>query len=1558
TRVWLSSTTGSFGNLSPIKFGPPPPPTVVGQNYYASYAFYVMNMPPAGKVTLEFSDPVTNVPAFRCTFDLQSGSTTTEPTLVCSPTITTQPASLNICGASTARFSIVADGVTSYQWQVSSDNTNFTNISNGGDYSGATTAVLDIANPNTYTNKYYRVVLSSTGCPTTTSSSALLTANPKPTAQFSTSNICGTGSRNLKIDFTGTAPWSFTYTKNGGSSTTVSNITNSTYYLAVNAVAADVYAITSVSDRYCSNSSLTGTVSLTTNALPTISASTATACLNSSSFNLSYSSLTGSANKFSLSATGRLMPGFSNIVDANITSSPLNITIPSSGVPAGTYDFNLTIKNTTTGCVSDIVPITVTVATPPTMSISASTLSFCSGSNVTLTAAPAGLVSYTWVATSGSTPSNVVNPTVTPTTATTYTVTGVDANGCSATASITLTPTAGPTLNITAGSSTICRGNATTLTASGGSTYTWTPSTGLSATTGASVVAAPTTTTTYTVTSENSTGCQSVGTITVTVNTADFTVTPSATICSGTTQTLTASSGTGFVWYPYTDLYTDAAATTAYTGTVAATVYAKPSATTTYYVSGTNNGCSGVKSTTLTISFAPINFSTSVGDSYDVNPYTFCSNGTSSFDLPVNTTSAMTSMSWQYSTDGITYTDLSTATTISGITYTPSSTGSSNTNLAVSGVSNSGYAGPRYLRVVLSDGTCTYYHKIVIYDTKGSGTAPVPTVSKSTVCSGESAVISIGEANSSYTLQWQLSTTSATTGFTNISSATGSSYTTPGLTATSYYRVVYSGGGGCAYTTEAATVTVNSVTITNTLSASSTCTNGSNNIVITGSSVSSATYQWEISTTSSSSGFSAIVGAINKDYTLPNTVVTQTTWYRRLVTVGSCSATASSAVEIYSPIASNQITNSVTAFCGTATATTINASLPSGGSGSYTYKWQSSSNGTTFTDIASTNTQNYTTVTETVDKWYRRIVTTPGSCADTSASFKIEINDAPTITVTSNQSICSGSSVTLVASGGVSYSWSASGFTATGSTIIVSPSATTIYTVTGTSSNGCTNTAQVTVTVTTSPVAPTLSTSTKTVCSNASSFDLSTIVSSGTGVEWFSANTTDATYKLASTTVTTAGKYYAFSKVSSCYSATSVSLTLVVTDVTKPVPTLTTINLCSPATANLRSIEPTAPTGVTYKWFTGSTTSSTEVADPASVSTGTYYLFAYSADGNCYGVASDAVSVNVGSLVTPTLSSSTASACSPSTINLNSYYTSDGTSSYAWYTVNTNPSPATLVSNPSQISTTGTYYLYATTAAGCIGPASSGITVTINSKPSSAISSPESSCSGQSRTITATSNASSPVYVWQISNDAGSNWSDLSNAGVYSGVTTSTLTVSNTTGLGGKFYRYTVTSSANCSSTSNPAVLVEETAPTISTEPVNSSSSVSGSTSFTVAYSNSPTADFQWQVSTNGGSSYSDLAENSTYGGTTSPTLSVSSIIIGMNNYKYRCRVFNNCGADTSSIVTLTVSALNPGTIGSDQTICSGATPSAFTSSASASGGTGTISYQWQSSTTSTSAGF
>jgi hypothetical protein len=72
----------------------------------------------------------------------------------------------------------------------------------------------------------------------------------------------------------------------------------------------------------------------------------------------------------------------------------------------------------------------------------------------------------------------------------------------------------------TIANSSICAGSGIILTTTGASTYSWTPSTGLSATNIAAPTASPSVTTTYTVTGIDINGCSNTSSTTITVNAA------------------------------------------------------------------------------------------------------------------------------------------------------------------------------------------------------------------------------------------------------------------------------------------------------------------------------------------------------------------------------------------------------------------------------------------------------------------------------------------------------------------------------------------------------------------------------------------------------------------------------------------------------------------------------------------------------------------------------------------------------------------------------------------------------------------------------------------------------------------------------------------------------------------------------------------------------------------------------------------------------------------------------------------------------------------------------
>ncbi|MGI9191745.1 MAG: T9SS type A sorting domain-containing protein [Chitinophagaceae bacterium] len=115
-----------------------------------------------------------------------------------------------------------------------------------------------------------------------------------------------------------------------------------------------------------------------------------------------------------------------------------------------------------------------------------------------------------------------------------------------------------PSITVPASPQGFCAGsNGANLTVSGASTYTWLPVTGLSVSTGATVIAAPAANTQYTVTGIDANGCSATATINVVPSnppTLTMTSNPTAPVCSGTTVVLNCvggpnpPAGTTFLW--------------------------------------------------------------------------------------------------------------------------------------------------------------------------------------------------------------------------------------------------------------------------------------------------------------------------------------------------------------------------------------------------------------------------------------------------------------------------------------------------------------------------------------------------------------------------------------------------------------------------------------------------------------------------------------------------------------------------------------------------------------------------------------------------------------------------------------------------------------------------------------------------------------------------------------------------------------------------------------------------------------------------------------------------
>ena len=208
-------------------------------------------------------------------------------------------------------------------------------------------------------------------------------------------------------------------------------------------------------------------------------------------------------------------------------------------------------------------------------------------------------------------------------------------------------------------------------------------------------------------------------------------------------------------------------------------------------------------------------------------------------------------------------------------------------------------------------------------------------------------------------------------------------------------------------------------------------------------------------------------------------------------------------------------------------------------------------------------------------------------------------------------------------------------------------------------------------------------------------------------------------------------------------------------------------------------------------------------------------------------------------------------------------------------------------------------------------------------------------CEGLSATFNSTASGTAISYQWQVSNDGGTTWTDISGAGNNSYI------ISNVTAsMSGQKFRVRVTG-CNGAITSNQVQLTVSNTASISLQPANAPACAGSNALFAVSATGS-SLTYQWQVSTDLGATWSDIF------GATSSSLNLTNVTISMNDYRYRVLVSNNCASGvTSSAAILIVS--NPASITgnpSNQTLCAGQSV-IFAATATGSN----ITYQWQTST-------
>jgi len=174
-----------------------------------------------------------------------------------------------------------------------------------------------------------------------------------------------------------------------------------------------------------------------------------------------------------------------------------------------------------------------------------------------------------------------------------------------------------------------------------------------------------------------------------------------------------------------------------------------------------------------------------------------------------------------------------------------------------------------------------------------------------------------------------------------------------------------------------------------------------------------------------------------------------------------------------------------------------------------------------------------------------------------------------------------------------------------------------------------------------------------------------------------------------------------------------------------------------------------------------------------------------------------------------------------------------------------------------------------------------------------------------------TGTSSNTTFQWQSSPD-NSTWSNLTNNAPYSGVTNATLFINNaSSGLSGEFYRCVVTYTNTLNVTSNTnthsAGLIVNTPPGISSQPSGTTVFAGANVTFNLTGNGSPLPSYQWQISTNNGGNWSNLTDNGTYTGSTTPSLTVNATTTTMSTNQFRCVLSSVAGSITSNGVILFV---------------------------------------------------
>jgi gliding motility-associated-like protein len=735
----------------------------------------------------------------------------------------------------------------------------------------------------------------------------------------------------------------------------------------------------------------------------------------------------------------------------NTSATSLTIT----GLVAQTYTAVVTDAN---GCTTSSTA-TVNNTGGPVITASLVSNVNCNGgsdgsANVAVTSGGTTPYTYSWnSAASGQTVQTAVGLK-----AGTYDVTVTDAIGCKSISTVTITEPTSILTSVSSTKSSCGKSNGSvSVTSSGGTGFlsaVWTPGGA-----GQTISALPAGSYNVTITDQN--GCTKTDVVAVTdVPGPTVSTSISSLNCNGDTNGSATVNATGAV--PLTYLWNDPAGST---GTTATGLSAG-----TYVVTVTDvNNCTGVKTVSITEPTAVVAttqaFNASCGTA-NGSATVSAAGGTGAFtylwsNVPASTTTTASNLAvGQYT---VTVTDFngckgtstaniinnggpqltaanvvnvacnggnngSATVTISGGTAPLTYAWSTGATVTTSSLSStvSALVADTFMVTVTDANSCKLITSVTVTEPSA---ITAPTTSSNAACglnNGSASVAPTG-GTGTYTYLWSSPANSATSSASNLGVGT--------------YVVTVKDANGCIKTASVTIGNSNGPTSATSVASAVTCSGtntGSATVTVTSGISTPYTYSW-------SNGPSTITSLTTNTITS----VGAGTYKVTITDAKGCSKVDS--VKLVDAVALAIIKASTAAKCGSTDGTA--SATASGGTSAYTYSWSSGATTQTATNLGA----GIYTVTATDNK----------GCTITVTDTVKSISAAVLNVIPAKETIQEGGSVSITVTGAVTYSWSpGAGLTCTDCpNPIATPSVSTVYTVTATDRNGCTVTAQLSITV-------------------------------------------------------------------------------------------------------------------------------------------------------------------------------------------------------------------------------------------------------------------------------------------------------------------------------------------------------------------------------------------------------------------------------------------------------------------------------------------------------------